>query len=64
MNLQKLWFKLYRDNFFVHYSEEVVFNSKNNTLYDFCEVEGIGESIVKVKNLEELKEIIDNVLML
>lgn len=49
---------------FVHWSEEIAFNSKDDTVYEFCEVDGIGKSIVKVKNYDELKDLIKNVLFL
>ena len=49
---------------FVHWSEEIAFNSKDNTVYEFCEVDGIGKSIVKVNNYNELKDLIKNVLFL
>lgn len=48
----------------IHWTEEIAFNTKNNTVYEFCEVDGVGKSIVQVNSYTELKDLIENVLML
>ena len=49
-----------KDNCYEFYFDSVMFNNKNNTFYEFCEVLGVGEEIVRVKNKKEFETILNN----
>ena len=48
---------------FVHWSEEIMLSTKENLIYEFCEVKGVGAPITRVNNYQELKMIIKDVLL-
>lgn len=59
--LEDRGFCQHKDNCYEFYLDDVMFNNKNNTFYDFCEVLGVGEEIVRVKNKEEFETILDGI---
>ena len=62
---KELGFLPFRDsNFeFVHWSEEIMLSTKENLIYEFCEVNGVGNPITRVSSYQELKMIIEEILL-
>ena len=63
-SLEELGFLPFRKSSFefIHWSEEIMLSTKENLIYEFCEVKGVGNPITRVNNYQELKMIIKDVL--
>lgn len=57
------FYRLKNNYEFVANNQDLLFNLKNNTLYDYCEVTGEQTPIVKVRNSKELEEVLESLLL-
>lgn len=60
-SLEQLGFTPYSKNSFeyVHLNEEFVYNLKDKSIYEFCEVEGVGEKLTTITKVDKLEEFLN-----
>lgn len=60
-SLEQLGFTPYSKNSFeyVHFNEEFVYNIKDKSVYEFCEVDGVGEKLTTITKVDKLEEFLN-----
>lgn len=58
--LEELGFTPYQTDYeFVHWGEEYAYNLKDNSIWAFCEVDGMYERLTTITKVSELKDFLD-----